>query len=181
MKSARIFFQKGNYLTYYSTTVEPFTKRGHLSTTATFFGGQSIHWLLFKLLYKGRFLLSPRWPLWKGSTVHMEGDRTLNPPPSQTVEGIETTQRRCLGNYLQTCLFCDPSMTNFSTIFASCLYRRTIGVRLSLWRKANGRSKAISAVYLQVIINYRIRFSKISLFDSGGQIRYFSTGNVTGR
>ena len=61
-------------------------------------------------------------------------------------------------------------MTNFSTIFASCLYRSTIGVRLSLWRKANGRSKAISAVYLQVIINYRKRFSKISLFGSGGQM-----------
>ena len=181
MKSARIFFQKGNYLTYYSTTVEPFTKRGHLSTTVTFFGGQSIHWLLLKPLYNGHFLLSSRWPLWKGSTVHMEGDRALNPTPSQTLEGIWTTQRRCRGNYAQTCLFCDPSMTNFSTIFASCLYRSTIGVRLSLWRKANGRSKAISAVYLQVIINYRIRFSKISLFDSGGQIRYFSTGNVTGR
>ena len=35
MKSTRIFFQKGNYLTYYSTTVEPFTN-GHLSITATF-------------------------------------------------------------------------------------------------------------------------------------------------
>ena len=66
-----------------------------------------------------------------------------------------TVPRRCLGNYVQTCLFCDPSMTNFSTIFASCLYRSTIGVRLSLWRKANGRSKAISVVYLQVIINYQ--------------------------
>ena len=43
-----------------------------------------------------------------------------------------TVPRRCLGNYVQTCLFCDPSMTNFSTIFASCLYRSTIGVRLSL-------------------------------------------------
>ena len=28
-----------------------------------FFGGQSIHSLLFKPLYNGHFLLSPRWPL----------------------------------------------------------------------------------------------------------------------
>ena len=37
---------------------------GHLS-----FGEQCIHWLLFKPLYNGHFLLSPRWPLWTGSTV----------------------------------------------------------------------------------------------------------------
>ena len=36
---------------------------GHVSTTATFFGGQSTHWLLFKPVYNGHFLLSPRWPL----------------------------------------------------------------------------------------------------------------------
>ena len=41
---------------------------GHLSTMATplqqpFFGGQSIHSLLFKPLYNGHFLLSTRWPL----------------------------------------------------------------------------------------------------------------------
>ena len=42
---------------------------GHLSTTATFFGGQSLHWLLFKPLYKGHFLLPPTWPLLRGSTV----------------------------------------------------------------------------------------------------------------
>ena len=35
-----------------------------------FFGGQSIHWLLmFKPPYKGHFLLSLRWPLWRGLTV----------------------------------------------------------------------------------------------------------------
>ena len=33
------------------------------------FHRQSIHWLLFKPLYNGHFLLSPRWPLWRGSTV----------------------------------------------------------------------------------------------------------------
>ena len=42
---------------------------GHLSTKATFFCGHSIHWLLFKPLYNGHFILSPRWPLWRGSTV----------------------------------------------------------------------------------------------------------------
>ena len=36
---------------------------GHLSTTAIFFGGQSIHWLLFQPLYNGHLLLTPRWPL----------------------------------------------------------------------------------------------------------------------
>ena len=34
--------------------------------TATFCGGQSINWLLFKPPYNGHFLLSPRWPLWRG-------------------------------------------------------------------------------------------------------------------
>ena len=29
----------------------------------------SIHWPLFKPLYNGHFLQSPRWPLWRGSTV----------------------------------------------------------------------------------------------------------------
>ena len=48
-------------------TVEP------LSTTASFFGGQSIHWLMFKPLYNSQFLLSPaRWPLRKGSTVFVK-------------------------------------------------------------------------------------------------------------
>ena len=44
---------------------------GHLYTTATLFcpGRQSIHWLLFKPLHNGHLLLSPRWPLWRGSTV----------------------------------------------------------------------------------------------------------------
>ena len=43
---------------------------GHLYTTATLFcpGRQSIHWLLFKPLHNGHLLLSPRWPLWRGST-----------------------------------------------------------------------------------------------------------------
>ena len=30
---------------------------------------RTINWLLFKPLYKGHFLLSPRWQLWRGSTV----------------------------------------------------------------------------------------------------------------
>ena len=34
-----------------------------------FFGGQSIHWLLFQPLYKGHFVLSPRWLLWRSWTV----------------------------------------------------------------------------------------------------------------
>ena len=46
------------------------SSNGHLSTTATFFGGQSIHWLLFKPLYNGHFFMSLRWPFWTGSTVH---------------------------------------------------------------------------------------------------------------
>ena len=47
-------------------TVEP------LSTMASFFGGQSIHWLMFKPLYSSQFILSPRWPLWRGSTVFVK-------------------------------------------------------------------------------------------------------------
>ena len=47
-----------------STTVH----NSHLSTTAIplqqpFFGGQSIHPLLFKPVYNNHFLLSPRWPV----------------------------------------------------------------------------------------------------------------------
>ena len=42
---------------------------GHLSTTAIFFGRQSIVSLLFQPLYNGYFVLSPRWPLERGSTV----------------------------------------------------------------------------------------------------------------
>ena len=41
----------------------------HLSAKATVFVGESIHWLLFKHLYIGHFLLSPRCPLRRGSTV----------------------------------------------------------------------------------------------------------------
>ena len=43
---------------------------GHLSTTAPLFGGHSIHWLLFKPLYKGHLFLSQRSPLRTGSTVY---------------------------------------------------------------------------------------------------------------
>ena len=39
-------------------------------TTGHFFGGRSIHWLLFKPLYNGRFFLSTRWQLGKGSTAY---------------------------------------------------------------------------------------------------------------
>ena len=55
------------YNGHLSTTVTSLQRsplyNGHLSTTASFFGGQSIHWLMFKPLYNGHFLLSPRWPL----------------------------------------------------------------------------------------------------------------------
>ena len=52
---------------------------GYLSTMATFFGEQRIHWLSFKLLlYNGRFFLSPRWQLWRGSTV-CKRDKSLIP------------------------------------------------------------------------------------------------------
>ena len=47
----------------------PLLHYGHLSTTAIFFGRQSIRSLLFQPLYNGHFLLSPRWPLQRGSTV----------------------------------------------------------------------------------------------------------------
>ena len=61
---------------------QPFLCNGHLPTTATslqwpplynshFFCGQSIHWLLFKPLYNGQFLLYQRWPLWSGSAVKL--------------------------------------------------------------------------------------------------------------
>ena len=58
----------------HSRLFQPFYN-SHLSTMATslqwpFLGGrQSIHWLLFQPLYNGHFLLSPRWPLWRGSTL----------------------------------------------------------------------------------------------------------------
>ena len=55
------------YNSHLSTTVTslqwPPLYNSDLSTTASFFGGQSIHWLLFNPLYNGHFLLSPRWPL----------------------------------------------------------------------------------------------------------------------
>ena len=41
----------------------------HLSTTAAFLGRQPIHSLLFKPLYNDHFILSPRRPLWRGSSV----------------------------------------------------------------------------------------------------------------
>ena len=43
--------------------------KGHLSTTAACFGGNSIYWLLLKPLYNGLTFLSPRWPLCRGSTL----------------------------------------------------------------------------------------------------------------
>ena len=51
---------------------------GHLSTTAFFFGGgggggQSMYSLFFQPLYNGHFLLSPRWPLYRGATVCIGG------------------------------------------------------------------------------------------------------------
>ena len=51
---------------YLLNTVEPPLTAASSSPTATFFGGQSIHTLtdfLKLLLYKGRFLLSPRWQM----------------------------------------------------------------------------------------------------------------------
>lgn len=173
MKSTRIFFQKGNYLTYYGTTVKLY-RRGpdtkftppppptHRSGNRDYRGsspnGQSRNWtaLLTDTFAKSRFLNSHT------NAVYLHSHKRSGPVTNTFSSSrgcplmrASTAPRRCLGNYVQTCLFCDPSMTNFSTIFASCLYRSTIGVRLSLWRKANGRSKAISAVYLQVIINYQ--------------------------
>ena len=50
---------------------------------------------------------------------------------------------------VQTCFFWAPSMISFSTMLASLVYSSTMGVRLSLWRYANGRSSGISEVYLQ--------------------------------
>ena len=47
----------------YSILMSTSPQRSPLSTTASFFGGQSIHWLLFNPLYNGHFLLSPRWLL----------------------------------------------------------------------------------------------------------------------
>ena len=49
-------------------SLKPIYTRPPLS--ATFFGGHSIHWLLFKPLYKGHLFLSQRWPFWRGSTVY---------------------------------------------------------------------------------------------------------------
>ena len=60
------------------TTVEPLVRL--LTATSPqrppvcnshFFGKQSIHWLSFNPLQNGHFLLSPRRPLWRGSTVLM--------------------------------------------------------------------------------------------------------------
>ena len=42
---------------------------GPLLYNGHFFGGESIHWLLFKTLYNGHFRLSQRWSLWRGSMV----------------------------------------------------------------------------------------------------------------
>ena len=42
--------------TFYKYSRSP--TNGHFSETATFFGAQSIHWLLFKPLYIGHFFLS---------------------------------------------------------------------------------------------------------------------------
>ena len=53
------------FLTQSYSILWPPLHNGHLSTTASFFGRQSIHWLLFQPLYNGHFILSPRWPLWR--------------------------------------------------------------------------------------------------------------------
>ena len=46
---------------------------GHLSPTAIFFGGQSIHSLMFHPLYNGHFLLFPRvpWETRAGSSLSL--------------------------------------------------------------------------------------------------------------
>ena len=53
----------GHLSTTATSLQRPPRYNGHLSTTATFFGGQSIHSLLFQPLSNGHFILSPRWPL----------------------------------------------------------------------------------------------------------------------
>ena len=55
---------------FVKTDIHSTSTIGHLSTTATFSGGHSIHWLLFKPLYKGPLFLSQKWPLRRGSTVY---------------------------------------------------------------------------------------------------------------
>ena len=42
----------------------------HLSTTATLFGRQSIHWLFCRPLDNGHHLLSTRWSLWRDPTYY---------------------------------------------------------------------------------------------------------------
>ena len=59
-----------------------------LFTTGTFFGGQSIHWLLFKPLYNGYFLLSPRSPLRSGSSLLILSEVSQLPPPHRRVGGV---------------------------------------------------------------------------------------------
>ena len=52
---------------------QPPLYNSHLCTMATTLQlplfWRTIHWLLFKPLYNGHFLLSPRWPLWRGSII----------------------------------------------------------------------------------------------------------------
>ena len=65
---------------YVSNTVEPPLTAASSSPTATFFW-RKVHTLtdFFKLLlYNGRFLLFPRWEMWRGSTVR-KGDKSLIP------------------------------------------------------------------------------------------------------
>ena len=55
-----VYTRRGLFLEFLGTVEPPLT--GHLSTIA-------IHWLLFKSLHNRHFLLSPKWPLWRASTV----------------------------------------------------------------------------------------------------------------
>ena len=59
-----------SFYCFVETDVHSTSTIGHLSTTAPLFGGHSIHWLLFKRLYKGHLFLSQRSPLRRGSTVY---------------------------------------------------------------------------------------------------------------
>ena len=55
-----VYTRRGLFLEFLGTVEPPLT--GHLSTIV-------IHWLLFKSLHNRHFLLSPKWPLWRASTV----------------------------------------------------------------------------------------------------------------
>ena len=81
----------------------PTSTNSHLFTMATFLGRQSIHRHLFKLLYNGHSPPSPRWPLWRVSTVIkllwaelFEGWLALNPRLKLTQVSFSSVQKHYL-------------------------------------------------------------------------------------